>query len=82
VRTSLSWVVEAIRRLPRSTQSSSETTGKSTTASDARSTHLYHCPDCDRTYICAEMEACSRCRTAVERVPSGPELGFSRTDRS
>jgi len=82
VRTSLSGVVEAIRRLSRSTESSSETIERSTTVADDRSARLYHCPDCDQTYICAEMEACSRCRTAVERVPSGTELGFSRTDRS
>lgn len=35
---------------------------------------LFHCPDCDVTFISREMRTCPRCDRAVERIPNEREL--------
>lgn len=37
---------------------------------------LFTCPECDRTYVCREMETCASCKVSVERVPNERELGI------
>lgn len=37
---------------------------------------LYHCPDCDTTYISREMDACPACEQAVDGIPNEADLGM------
>lgn len=37
---------------------------------------LYRCSSCSETYISTGMDACPRCSTAVETIPSERDLGF------
>jgi rRNA maturation endonuclease Nob1 len=37
---------------------------------------LYRCRACSETYISTGMDACPRCSTSVEIIPSERDLGF------
>ena len=39
-------------------------------------THLVTCPDCEKTFLVEEMDACPDCGTVVEETPTERDLGF------
>jgi predicted SprT family Zn-dependent metalloprotease len=41
------------------------------------STHLYRCECCEITYMCGEMDTCSRCDGPVESIPTEQDLGLT-----
>ena len=49
---------------------------ESTERSASRTTKLYRCEPCGITYVSEDLDACSQCGDALERVPTEQDLGL------
>jgi hypothetical protein len=46
------------------------------TASEERTTKLFHCDSCDVTLVSEELDSCPRCDGSVEKVPTEDDVGI------
>ncbi|MBV0924998.1 DUF2089 domain-containing protein [Halomicroarcula limicola] len=65
-----------LRRLRAAFSRDDPASGQSSNSPDWATTALRTCPDCEKTFIVDEMDACPDCGTAVEVTPTERDLGL------